>query len=356
MNAAIKSNQNTNFVIHLKSQTTSSPRSEVYEQVLLNKVDHFKTVAFNMFENESRRQFQLIDDAALEFGQALSEISLAMHRWLGQDSILSDAEKNAIGATIRKELMPYLLLTNIASRSYLKPRGYAGDFLTISNMYDNRAKGHGYAATLMDNIFLHNMCSNAVKNRRNLLHNVITETISSNDGQATNITSFASGPAQELFDTSEKLHHEKVNANLIDIDIQALAHVEKKLNDSPQKINFNLYQNNLIHLALGRRKINLPGQDLVYSIGLIDYFDDKLVIKLINYAHALLKDGGQLVLGNFHTNNPMKAFMDHVLEWKLIHRSEEDMDRLFEASNFGKPCSEIRFEDEGINMFAFCTK
>lgn len=44
--------------------------------------------------------------------------------------------------------------------------------------------------------------------------------------------------------------------------------------------------------------------------------------------------------------------MDHLLDWKLIHRTEDDMNRLFEASKFGRPCDEIRFEAERINLFA----
>jgi len=48
--------------------------------------------------------------------------------------------------------------------------------------------------------------------------------------------------------------------------------------------------------------------------------------------------------------------MDHVLDWPLRYRSEEDMHRLFRASRFGRRCTEIRFEAEGINLFAACVR
>jgi hypothetical protein len=57
----------------------------------------------------------------------------------------------------------------------------------------------------------------------------------------------------------------------------------------------------------------------VYSVGLIDYFSDASVRK-------------------------------------LIHRTEDDLHRLFAASAFGRPCTRIRFEAEGVNMFAECVK
>ena len=66
----------------------------------------------------------------------------------------------------------------------------------------------------------------------------------------------------------------------------------------------------------------------MYSIGLIDYFDDKMVTRFLSYAHSRLRAGGELIVGNFHPRNPDKALMDHVLDWRLIHRTEEDMDRL----------------------------
>jgi hypothetical protein len=48
--------------------------------------------------------------------------------------------------------------------------------------------------------------------------------------------------------------------------------------------------------------------------------------------------------------------MDHVLDWRLIHRTEEDMHRLFQASAFRGPCSNIRYEEQGINLFAECIR
>ena len=48
--------------------------------------------------------------------------------------------------------------------------------------------------------------------------------------------------------------------------------------------------------------------------------------------------------------------MDHVLDWRLIHRDEADMNRLFETSRFGTPCTEIRYEEEGVNLFAMALR
>ena len=113
---------------------------------------------------------------------------------------------------------------------------------------------------------------------------------------------------------------------------------------------------NFIYLATGRKILDIPEQDLVYSLGLIDYFNDKLTIKLINFIFGILKVGGKIILGNFHPRNTTKALMDHILNWKLVHRTEEDMNKLFSQSLFKSTCTEIRFEDAGVDLFAQCIK
>jgi hypothetical protein len=176
-------------------------------------------------------------------------------------------------------------------------------------------------------------------------------------GDEVRITSLACGPAREVFDAFEKLPDPAaVTATMIDFDPQALAHVEQRRGALGLHGSIRLVPENLIHLAIGRRSIEVEEQDLIYSLGLIDYFPDELVSKLMTLVHGMLKPGGKVILGNFHSSNVGKAFMDHVLEWRLIHRTEADMDRLYAASAFGRGCTNIRFENEGVNMFAECVK
>jgi len=107
---------------------------------------------------------------------------------------------------------------------------------------------------------------------------------------------------------------------------------------------------------MGRRTASLPPQDLIYSIGLIDYFQDKLVVQLLNWMYDTLAPGGKALLGNFDPRCPNRVFMDHLLEWRLIYRTPDDMRRLFASSKFGDAPVDVRYEQEGINLFASCRK
>lgn len=284
------------------------------------------------------------------------QLTGALHAALGPASPLAEVAQRVFGATIQREVLPYLQMTEVARRMYTKPRGYAGDFYTIELIYQNEGGGTDAAGALIDQCFLQEPAAQAVRNRRGLLAREIAATLAATPDRPAQVTSLASGPARELFDVLEQHPTSRLRATCVDMDPKAIAFVADKAAAAGLSDAFHLVNQNLIYLSLGRAQLDLPPQDLVYSIGLIDYFSDTLVIRLLDFAHRILRPGGRVILGNFHPANPTKALMDHVLEWTLLHRTEADMDRLFAASAFGRPATRVLFEEQGINLFAECVK
>jgi hypothetical protein len=265
--------------------------------------------------------------------------------------------KGQIGAKLQHEMLPYVLAPETADRFYSKPRGYAGDYLAIHRIYGNKAGGTGRLGAIVDRMFLDTPPSLAVRNRRVLLANEISATVNAGQNGAVKVMCMASGPATEVFDAFSLLQDKtRLKVTLMDIDLQALAFVDEIRTKQKLTNQMTLVNENLIALYLGRGKTKVEPQNLIYSIGLIDYLNDKLVNKLLQYAYDNLVPGGRVILGNFHPRNPAKEFMDYVLEWNLIHRTEEDMNRLFLNSAFKRPSTRILFENEGVNLFAECIK
>jgi SAM-dependent methyltransferase len=303
-------------------------------------------------KNDNIIPSELASNIQVEFDNFFNYLNLE----IGETSDV-DPVKKGLWLNVQREMLPYLLLTKTAERAYSKPRGYAGDFLTIEWIYQNRPDGSGRLGPLLDRCFLDMPPAKAVRNQRVLLAQEIRQIIDENRGSTARITSLACGPAQEIFDVYEALDNpDSLVATLIDLDSQALSSIRDKAERLKLISQIKLISGNLIYLAAGRENMDVHQQDLVYSIGLINHFQDKFVIALLNFIYNLLRSGGKVILCNFHPNNPSKAFMDHILEWKLVHRTEEDMNRLFASSAFKKPCTEIKFEYEGINLFATCLK
>jgi extracellular factor (EF) 3-hydroxypalmitic acid methyl ester biosynthesis protein len=305
-------------------------------------------------QNEGQVSSELI--AALS--STLNELCVQMNGILGNGSALSQEAKRELGRRYRREVLPYLLLAQTAERWYSKPRGYAGDFMTIEQFYQNQPKGTGRIGTILDRCFLELPTANAVRNRRLLLVDEIRSTLSQKEnGDVTRVSSLASGPAREIFDVFQQLDDPgKLYVTLVDVDLQALAFVSDKARRRKWRKRLRFVPGNLIDVVNGRQELGIESQDLIYSIGLIDYFSDNFVVRLLDYIHSKLRPGGRVILGNFHPRNPTRALMDYVLSWELIYRTEDEMHRLFQQSSFRRPCTNIRYEAQRINLFAECIK
>ena len=315
---------------------------------------------------DMKAELVAVDRAALKADGIVAEATATVvreaftslvHEMNAVVSALDDEpQRSRVGARLQAELLPYVLLSDMGERMYAKPRGYAGDYLTIAQLYADVSSGSGRLGPLLDRCLRDQSAGSAVRNRRPLLAEEIGRAIAGRAGQLTRVTSLACGPAQELFDVFASLDDPAIlQATCLDIDAEALAYVRARLDDRFAPC-VCLEQANLVYLALGRTTLDLPPQHLMYSIGLIDYFNDRFVVNLLNFIHGCLAPGGQVILGNFHPSNPTRALMDEVLDWPLIHRSEDDMHRLCAQSAFGRPCDRIRFDPSGVNLFAIASR
>lgn len=266
-------------------------------------------------------------------------------------------QAKAIGSYVFRETFSIFMLSAFIDRAYSKPRGYAGDYGTIQMVYDDKPRGDGRLGPFIDRWALASHACRAVKNRRALITAAIQEIAAgwTQDGPMP-ITSLASGPAQELFDLFERDDVPPVRATCIDIDHEALAFAAENARQKGVDDRVTFAQENVIRLSRGRGKIALPPQQLIYSIGLIDYLQDSLIVTMIDWAYDQLLPGGTLILGNFDAGNPDRAFQDCIMDWQLIHRSHDDMRALFARSKFGDAPVDVRVEPAGVNLFAFCTK
>jgi extracellular factor (EF) 3-hydroxypalmitic acid methyl ester biosynthesis protein len=264
-----------------------------------------------------------------------------------------DPDEDGSAAYLFRETFPYFSMSRLIDRSYAKPRGYAGDYLTIEMVYKDRAAGVRRLGSYIDRWFLDIPASCAVKNRRRLLADTIAGLARTNGGAALHVTSIASGPARELFDVlAADRDGIDLHATCLDVDAEALAYTSAAASHAQVSDRFRFVHANAVKVALGRDNVELGEQDLMYSVGLIDYLRDDLVVALLDWIHDRLRPGGTVIVGNFDVANPDKAFMDHLLEWRLIHRTSAELEALFRRSKFADTPLKVCTEATGINLFA----
>ena len=104
----------------------------------------------------------------------LSRCTPGMHAAIGDAAPGSEQFKEQVGIRIQRELLPYVLLAETTARTFTKPRGYAGDFLTIELMYEAQPDGVPPLGPMLDACMMELPASVAVRNRRGLLAEEIT--------------------------------------------------------------------------------------------------------------------------------------------------------------------------------------
>ena len=325
--------------------------------MLENELNSFKKLILEADKRAIKNQSIVEEKDVKSIKSKFERLYLLFDDLIRSEQEMSPEIEQKFGNIFQREMLPYILLTEAGERCYSKPRGYAGDYHMIESIYQNNQRGSGRLGCVLDSCFLDLPAAQAARNRRRVLVKEIKKVLEKTNNGQVNIMSIASGPAKEIFDIFDFIDNpSQLKIKLLDFDIQALSFVNEKLT----KINLNnqveLLNENIIYLITEKRKLEIEKQDFIYSIGVIDYLKDETVVKLINYIYKILKPGGKVILGNFHSANPNKAFMDYVLDWRLIHRDENDMNRLFNSSKFQKTCTKIFLEERKINLFAECIK
>ena len=104
-----------------------------------------------------------------------------------------------------------------------------------------------------------------------------------------------------------------------------------------------------------KSKFTISPQDLIYALEFCDYLDEEEMARLFLWAFEHLKPGGAFIVSNFHPSSPDKYFFDHILEWKINYRDQDDLLKISEKSPFDKP-PEFKSLVSGDNLFMICRK
>lgn len=188
----------------------------------------------------------------------------------------------------------------------------------------------------------------AVRNRLKLVKRILRGLIEEyNEG--VNIASIGCGSSRSVIEVINSLNAKMpINLYLIDIDQNALE-FSKKLTCNSEEI----YQ---IHYIRGTVSyLSENSMDIIEMVGLLDYFLDPTVIKLIKSAHKALKPNGYLVTGNIIPNLE-KSFITKGVGWKMIYRYPYQLAELICKSEFLPENINLFLEPLGIHCIAVCKK
>jgi extracellular factor (EF) 3-hydroxypalmitic acid methyl ester biosynthesis protein len=264
------------------------------------------------------------------------------------------------GFYFRKQVRDFILSSELLSRTNSKPRGYAGDSEVMRLIYENDFRGPTVFSQFMHKYPLELPAAQAVRNRRRLVGEWIRERAAKQTGAApVRVLSVACGPAEELKEiVLTPQDASRSHFTLLDQDPEALAQARGVIEGLEKKLGTALQATTLCTsvrtMQQGGSPIDDSVFDYVYSMGLFDYLTDTTATAVLSWLYGRLAPGGELVVGNFHSKNSSRTFMEYWADWTLWYRNEGELLRLSDALPGAQ--SRVTFEESGCQIFLHITK
>jgi SAM-dependent methyltransferase len=236
-----------------------------------------------------------------------------------------------------------------ASRCFRKPRGYAGDAVLIDYLYTRNCDSEGSleVSNLGRRIFDFTRdipAGHAVRKRRDLMANIIDDVCAGR--KSPRILSVACGHLREATLSNAVTSHGIDRFVALDQDELSLATVEQETSSFGVTAVHNSIK------ALFRGPVAEEKFDLIYSTGLYDYLDDRIATKLTHRMFEMLNPGGRAVIANFVPNLLCSAYMEAMLDWKLIYRDSEQLRKVSETIPVGQIAKlDVYLEENGNIAF-----
>src|SRR6185295_876194 len=226
-------------------------------------------------------------------------------------------------------IYPYFNSSDFVRRAYEKPLGYAGDYEMMNQIYRNGFEGVGLFGRVLHHCTATEPSAESVLYRKPYFKNFYEALRESRE--ECDVLSIACGPAAEYQEVLAEWSQDEIDrtrVTLFDLDREALEYAQTKVLQASLKASKRAnvrFLNASVKSFLLSSGESVERYDLVYSAGLFDYIDQATAKALIRKFSAILKPGGKLVIGNFSSNNPSKAFCNLLAKWQLIHRTEQEM-------------------------------
>jgi extracellular factor (EF) 3-hydroxypalmitic acid methyl ester biosynthesis protein len=262
-----------------------------------------------------------------------------------------------IGGYVFRETLPFFMLSKRFDRVYTKPRGYAIDFLTIDLLCTGQPEGAGRLGAFIDAWFMDLPLAKAFKRRRE----IVAETARNVARELSHLPSIAvaalsDGSSRELLEVCAGQDFSLMRCVCIDMDSEALASAAGIAEELHLSGRFTAMKENVMRLALGKGVLAVEPFQMICTTSLPDYIEDDFLVKLLDWIFEHLASGGTAVMANFAPSNPDLPFMEHILDWPLIHRSGDTLQKLVAQSRFSSSQVNIKSDDTHTQILAFCRK
>jgi extracellular factor (EF) 3-hydroxypalmitic acid methyl ester biosynthesis protein len=263
-----------------------------------------------------------------------------------------------IKSRVRLLLGQFFYQSQVMRRSLEKPRGYPGDYQMLEMLYDNTEVSGGIGCYL-DRFALNRPYSRAVRRRKDMMKDMLYSFINTSNRHSLRILNLASGSCREIREMLDRTIRYQGNVELtcIDQDEEAISYSKEQLAALDRRnISVNFIQGNILRLEdldIGPD----DSLDMVYSIGIADYLQDRMLTKIFRDSFQKLRPGGKLVVAYKDKDKNKPLSINWYVDWNFVPRNEQEFMSLISGALAGKNYSiAVKRERTDIIFFAEITR
>lgn len=209
------------------------------------------------------------------------------------------------------------------AHSFRKPRGYAGDAHLMDHIYGGGLAQWPHPSTTAGKLYFYTTNSpscRAVRYCRTLLAKLIDDCASNR--REPRILSIAAGHLREIELAKSATSRGFGRFVALDQDEATLREVEERYG----ALGIEAVKMSVKSLARGN---DFSGEfDLVYAAGLFDYLSDPLAKRLVEVMFGCLRPGGTMMYANFLPGIEDVGYMESMMDWWLIYRTDHELSQL----------------------------
>lgn len=339
------------LVSRVSSKSSKEEIAILFVLVVRNYVKFLKEIeakykGAKKYDNLLQKRINIFNDKVMKISNSL-------------ENKLPLSSRKKIRNLFRENIKSYIFQSTLLKRFYKKPLGYPGDYLMFEMIYDMKPLSRGFGRYFDNYIFNHDLIK-AVISRKSKMKELLIKNIDGRKLSSQKILNIACGSCREI---KELLVESNLNKNIIyfllDQDTTSLKYAQNnlKLVDCDSKLNlFNRDILGILGFKGNRAKWKENNIDIIYSMGLVDYFRDNVLLRFISFFYKFLKPGGKFIIAACSSRNPnCYAVLRWFCEWHFHIRDKNNTKKIIENSLKVKSVN-IEWESKHQIFFIIITK
>ncbi len=254
----------------------------------------------------------------------------------------------------RAAIQPWFQRSWFMNHALTKPRGYAGDYMMLTAVYNRQIKSTGLGGYL-DRYFLQTELGRSVPIRLEMARKFLSDV--ARERKDLSILNVASGPGREYLNGWDLPEDCRVDVTCVDQDDDAIAFVQDNVIPTlPMTMSMKMVKYNALTMGNAAKNREAFGRpDVLYSIGLCDYIPDRLMIRLLAGWKDSVADNGLVYVAFKDCREYDKAKYQWLVDWYFYQRTEEECRNLFAQA--GYDMSEIQMtRDDTRSIINYISK